>query len=121
MDLLSQADLRNANLFFVCFASTEVLSLLEPEVGAGRDELASLWLDAGAKMETDSSLSVSDRLYASYVLIQSAERSSSNSTDEAALPEEVVAHVRQRVDWANHQVTKKERTPGRVVGDGGIA
>ena len=108
IDVLTDVDLRNANIFPVLYMSRSIVELLHPEPSDGRDRLVSAWQGAAKEAEDDSSLSLDDRLSALVPQIGLArltnESANDGSDDEPSLPDQLLDHVRERVSWAAESV-----------------
>lgn len=113
--LLADPEQRNSNVYFVCFSPRETIELLEPVAGEGRDSLMQTWAEAGAKLENDESLPVTERLYGINVRIELARMRAgepAEGEEPPPLPPEVLDHLRERIAWANEAVTGEGELQG---------
>ncbi len=107
LELLSDRAERNSNVFFVAFGAVDVTDLLEPEAGERREQLISAWETAAAAMEEDDSLSVTDRLYVincRIMIARSRMPEPAEGEPKAPLPDDLLAHIRDRIAWAGEAV-----------------
>ena len=104
--ILTDADLRNSNLFPVFYRSRRIVEFLFPDTetdgGGARAVLVDAWLAAARQAEDDEALSVDDRLSALLPQIQLARM---EGEEEAELPEALVGHLRDRIAWAGEAVS----------------
>ena len=119
--LLRDPAARRTNLDLVLFQADAVVPVLTPSRGAARDSLLAAWDEAAQAIEADTTLTVDDRLSALMPRIAIARLSSpvaegsaasGSPEDEASpapppLPAELVAHIRERIDWAGREVTQE--------------
>ena len=101
LDLLADRDRRNVNLDLVLYDAETVVPLVAPTAGAERTMLAQAWVAAAQAIEADAVLSTDDRLSAVLPQIALARL---DAAKDAPLPTELVAHVRERVKWADSEV-----------------
>ncbi len=117
LEILGDEELRRSNSDLVSFASADVVGLLEPEPGPGREELADAFLAAGAALEADESLGIMDRLYAIYTRLEIVEMrlEEAGQVDEdgnVLWPAADLDHLRSRIAWANGMVTDEGELQG---------
>ncbi len=110
LELLKDRGERNSNVFFVAFGAAEITDLLEPEAGEHREQLIRAWEAAAAAMEEDDSLSITDRLYVINCRILTARArlpEPAEGEPGAPLPDELLAHIRERIAWADEAVNSE--------------
>jgi thioredoxin-related protein len=98
MELLADAELGRENVIDILSGAEATIELLQPEAGPERHSLTAAWATAASRFEQDEELSTDDRLTATMTAIELARLEAEDS--EAPLAEPLLAHVRQRVDWA---------------------
>jgi thioredoxin-related protein len=108
--ILSDSDLRSANLVWVLYYSTDTIGLLAPSGSREESDLISSWTAALVDIENDSTLALNDRLSALRTQIALAELAakaeSGAANDEAwEAPEDLKDRVRERVAWALDETT----------------
>ena len=119
--LLRDPAARRTNLDLVFYQADAAVPLLTPSRGPARDSLLAAWDEAAQAIEADATLTVDDRLSALMPRIAIARlrspvaqgsAASGPPADEASpapppLPAELVAHIRERIDWAGREVTEE--------------
>jgi thiol-disulfide isomerase/thioredoxin len=119
--LLRDPAARRTNLDLVLYQPSAVVPVLAPSRGPARDSLLAAWDEAAQGIEADATLTVDDRLSALMPRIAIARLrspvpegsvASGSSQDDATaapppLPADLVAHVRERIDWAGREVTQE--------------
>jgi thioredoxin-related protein len=93
--LLADAALSRENVFDITYGALGAVDFLTPEDGADRAALIAAWRAAAERFESDSELSLDDRLTATSTLIDLARLAARDP--DAPLPPELVAHVRAQV------------------------
>jgi thioredoxin-like negative regulator of GroEL len=110
--ILSDPDLRRANLLHLLYGSRETVELLHPEPSAAREALVDAWKKAARACESDETLSLDDRLSSLIPRLALARLAAEENlpqgdhTDDSPLelPPELIAEVRDRVAVAASQV-----------------
>ncbi len=102
--LLADPELRRANLSFVFYASRDTVELLHPSPTPERQRLIAAWDAAAAACEDDETLSTDDRLSALLPRLWLA-RLAAGGEGAGEPPAELVERVRQRIAWADAEVT----------------
>ena len=98
LELLGDPELCRENVFDVSYGAQPVITLLQPEPGAERTALMDAWGKAARRFELDEELSTDDRLTALAPSIDLARLAAGD--DQAELAPELIARVRERVQWA---------------------
>lgn len=112
LGILADPDLRAINLELVLYMSRETVELLHPEPSAERASLTAAWKDAAQALEDDTSLTLDDRLSAllpriwlTRMELEAETADGAPDGEQAALPEELRQHVRERIAWAGETVS----------------
>jgi thioredoxin-related protein len=113
--ILSDPDLRSANLLHVLYMSRETVELLHPEASAARAALVDAWNEAARACEKDQTLSLDDRLSSLVPRLALAKLTAQerlpqgDDADDSPLelPPDLIAAVRGRVAGAASEVADK--------------
>lgn len=104
--ILTDPELKAANLAFLYYWSSETVELLHPEASAKRDSLIVEWRAAAAAAARDESLTIDDRLSALTPRLDLAilEAGDVEEGEGLEFSEELRAEVRERTSWALAEV-----------------
>jgi hypothetical protein len=102
----SDPRLRNANLLWIVYYADSIIELLQPEDTTDRQQLLTAWQQTANALETDTSLSVGDRLTATRLKLELASLERAQAGDDSdELPADIQEHVRRQAAWAMETVT----------------
>ena len=99
--VIADPALRNSNWFLFAYGLEQVATLLTEE-GPERDRLVSVWLEEAKEAEDDESLTTAERLEAFRPRLSAQ---ALTAGEDATIPDDLKAAVRERVDWASVQTT----------------
>jgi thiol-disulfide isomerase/thioredoxin len=127
--VLSDRTLRNANLDLVLYGSRDVVKLLAPEPGAGRDALVASWIEAAKAIRDDQSLSTDDRVtsFLPRLRLATLDAEPASGGEAPPVPEELRREIREGVKWAGDQVSDEDEmqavmnTMAGLLEDAGLA
>ena len=105
LEVLANAQLRNANILWVHYYADTIIELLRPDNTPERHELLGAWQQAADEMEVDEQLSVGDRLTATRLKVDLVMMSAHPDAEEVEIPASLQDHVRARTAWAIETVT----------------
>lgn len=108
--ILSDRDLRSANLIWVLYYSTDTIGLLSSNGSQEESDLIQSWTAALIDVENDPSLALNDRLGALRTQIALAEHAARAETEESEdehweASDELRDRVREKVAWALDETT----------------
>lgn len=108
--VLSDRDLRSANLIWVLYYSTDTIGLLSSNGSQEESDLIQSWTAALIDVENDPSLALNDRLGALRTQIALAEHAARAETEESEdehweASDELKDRVREKVAWALDETT----------------
>ncbi len=98
--ILSNSDLRAANLIWLLYYSTDTIELLAPDSGENQSDLIDAWTAALIQIENDNTLALDDRLSALRTQVLLAELAAQPESEAWVAPEDLKARVRERIAWA---------------------